>query len=84
MTEEDLREINAHRESYGKGYDDGYQDGHRAGQEAMRERAEALCRARAAEHLQRPDVGDWPVQIAYNLEAAKCARLITEMEVSHD
>lgn len=58
-----------------------YEAGLRAGQEAMRERAEALCRARAAEHLQCPNVGDWPVQVAYHLEAAKCARLITEMEV---
>jgi flagellar biosynthesis/type III secretory pathway protein FliH len=55
MTEEDLREINAHRESYGKGYDDGfadgyddgYDDGHddgfRAGLEAMRERCLQAC-----------------------------------------
>lgn len=34
MTEEDLREVTAHRESYGKGYDEGFT----AGQEAMLER----------------------------------------------
>ncbi len=38
MTEEDLREVANHRESYGKGYDDGFS----AGQEAMRERCAAL------------------------------------------
>ena len=41
MTEEDLREVTAHQESYGKGYDDGFT----AGQEAMRERAADACAA---------------------------------------
>ena len=77
MTEEDLREVANHRESYGKGYDDGFD----AGQEAMRERCLQACEdiilfSRSAEGIHL--AADMRCMWSHLLQA------IRALEVSHD